>query len=541
VGVVTPKFLYPDGRLNEAGGIIWRDGTGVNYGRGDAPDRFQYEYRRETDYGSAAALMVKSELWEATGGFDERYLPMYYEDVDMCFEARERGLRVLYEPDAVVVHIEGATSGNDPQSGPKRYQEENRPKFVAKWRQQLDAEHLRSAPTNVRIAANRHRGPHVLVVDHCVPMWDRDAGSLRMLSIMRALIGLGARVTFMPDNLAPIQPYTRHLQKMGIEVLYGALDVNAELATIGPGLTLAILSRPHPTSRWLDVVREFAPAATIAYDTVDLHWLREARRAATAASRVSAGYNGSVDVDSIPPKAKALRQLELAMIRAADTTMVVSDCERAQVHRDVPDAAVAVVPTVHDVEPFVLPPDDRTGILFVGSFRHPPNIGAAVRLVKDVMPAVWRELPDVRVAIVGSDPPPEVRALSSPLVDVAGWVEDLQPMFEQSRVFVAPLRYGAGLNGKITQCLAFGLPVVTTHVGAEGLDGLDSCVLIAEDADALAAHAVRLYRDSDLWRELSAAGQLLISEHCSPAVVSQRLRPILEGGRARAGVLDADR
>ncbi len=114
VGVVTPKFLYPDGSLNEAGGIVWRDGTGVNYGRGERPDHFQYEYRRETDYGSAAALMVSADLWKATGGFDERYLPMYYEDTDLCFEARERGLRVLYEPEASVVHIEGATAGNDP-------------------------------------------------------------------------------------------------------------------------------------------------------------------------------------------------------------------------------------------------------------------------------------------------------------------------------------------------------------------------------------------------------------------------------------------
>src|SRR4029077_4002029 len=96
VGVVTPKFIYPDGSLNEAGGIVWRDGTAVNYGRGDAPDHFQYEYRRETDYGSAAALMVSADLWKDTGGFDERYRPIYYEDTDLCFEARERGLRVLY-------------------------------------------------------------------------------------------------------------------------------------------------------------------------------------------------------------------------------------------------------------------------------------------------------------------------------------------------------------------------------------------------------------------------------------------------------------
>ena len=528
IGVVTPKFLYPDGSLNEAGAIIWRDGTGANYGRGDDPGAFQYEYRRETDYGSAAALMVSAELWREIGGFDERYLPMYYEDADLCFQAREHGRRVLYEPEAIVIHHEGATAGNDGESGHKRHQESNRPNFVARWRQQLESEHLRSAPTNLRVAANRHRGPHVLVIDHLVPTWDRDAGSLRMLNIMRALIGLGARVTFMPDNFTPTQPYTRMLQQMGVEVLYGQLDVNAELATIGPRLNMAILSRPHVASRWLDTLREYAPAATIAYDTVDLHWLREARRSAIGASPASAFNTGNGHAEALGPRAHALRQLELAMIRACDTTLVVSDAERAQVLRDVPDAKVLVVPTVHDVEPFVPPPEDRAGILFVGGFQHPPNIDAAISLVKEVMPAVWRELGDVRVTIVGSHPPPEVQVLASSRVDVTGWVEDLQPLLDGARLMVAPLRYGAGMKGKITQALSVGLPVVTTPIGAEGLDGHEEeCMLIADDPQQLAAETIRVYRDDELWRSLSRAGQELILARCSTQVISERLGELL--------------
>jgi glycosyltransferase involved in cell wall biosynthesis len=531
VGVVTPKFIYPDGSLNEAGGIIWRDGTGVNYGRGDQPDLFQYEYRRETDYGSAAALMVSAELWKDTGGFDERYLPMYYEDTDICFEARERGLRVLYEPTAVVVHIEGATAGNDPDVGHKRYQEQNRHKFVEKWRNRLESEHGYPAPANTRIAANRHSGQHVLVIDHRVPMWDRDSGSLRMLRIMQALIGLGARVTFMSDNLAQIQPYTRKLQHMGIEVLYSPIDVKTEMAMIGPKLSAAILCRPHAAGHWLDTVREFAPAAMTIYDTVDLHWLREARKSAIVAQADTVfGNNGSPKTDSLSPKARALRELELAMIRATDATFVVSDGERVQVERDVPGANVLVVPNVHDVEPYVSPPENRSGILFVGGFEHTPNVDAAVRLVKEVMPAVWGELSDVQVTIVGSSPPPEVQALASPLVDVVGWVEDLQPLLEQSRLMVAPLRYGAGLKGKVTQCLAVGLPVVTTSIGAEGLESdEDAVLLVAEDAKALADHAVRVYRDDELWWRLSNAGQAIVTERCSTEVVSERLDQLLHG------------
>lgn len=530
VGVVTPKFLYPDGTLNEAGAIVWRDGTGMNYGRGDVADHFQYEYRRETDYGSAAALMVRGKLWQEVGGFDERYLPMYYEDADLCFQARERGLRVLYEPEAVVVHIEGATAGNDLESGHKRHQEQNRSKFVEKWRHRLESEHLRNAPTNVRAAANRHRGPHVLVVDHVVPMWDRDAGSLRMLSIMQALIGLGARVTFMPDNFAPSQPYTRALQRIGVEVLYGQLNVNAELETIAPRLSMVILSRPHVASRWLDTVREYAPSVAVAYDTVDIHWLREARRNALGAAPTDAVGASNGQVRALGPKASALRELELAMVRATDTTLVVTDSEREQIELDVPQANVLVVPMVHDIELVVPPPEERSGILFVGGFQHPPNIDAAVSLVKEVMPAVWRALGDVRVTIVGSHPPPDVQALASPRVDVTGWVEDLQPLLGGARLMVAPLRYGAGMKGKITQALSVGLPVVTTPIGAEGLEREDEdCMLIADDPQELAAHVIEAYRDDELWRRLSRAGQELIVERCSTEVVSERLGRLLDG------------
>jgi glycosyltransferase involved in cell wall biosynthesis len=237
------------------------------------------------------------------------------------------------------------------------------------------------------------------------------------------------------------------------------------------------------------------------------------------------------------PKAKALRELELAMIRATDVTVVVSDGERIQVECDVPGASVLVVPTVHDVEPYVPPPENRSGILFVGGFEHPPNVDAAVRLVREIMPPVWVQLGDVEVTIAGSDPPPEVQALASPLVDVIGWVEDLVPLLEHSRLMVAPLSYGAGLKGKVTQCLAAGLPVVTTSIGAEGLssghgveDGVgagEQCLLIADTASEMASLIVRLYGDDELWTHLSRAGQEFIAKRCSTQVVTRRLSELL--------------
>jgi glycosyltransferase involved in cell wall biosynthesis len=176
----------------------------------------------------------------------------------------------------------------------------------------------------------------------------------------------------------------------------------------------------------------------------------------------------------------------------------------------------------------VIPPEKRSGILFVGGFEHIPNVDAAIRLVRDVMPAVWSELRDVRVTIAGSDPPPEVQELASPLVDVAGWVEDLQPLLERSRLMVAPLRFGAGLKGKVTQCLAEGLPVITTTIGAEGLEVRDGeSIFIADDAGEIAARVVRAYRDDELWRRISRAGQSIVAAACSPQAIEGQMRLLL--------------
>jgi GT2 family glycosyltransferase/glycosyltransferase involved in cell wall biosynthesis len=524
VAIVAPKYVSSDGTLSEAGAVIWRDGTGLNYGRGDSPTSCRYEYRREIDYGSAAALLVRRDFWLEVGGFDERFLPMYYEDTDLCFEARARDLRVMYEPRALVVHHEGATAGTDESSGHKRHQQSNRPKFVQKWHERLQIEHLPNG-TDGWLGATARAAHRVLVVDYRTPMWDRESGALRMKGILESLLALGCHVTFLPDNLLPMQPYTRELQRLGVEVLYG-IEIPGDLERIVPGMSMVLLSRPQVAAHWLDLVRECAPGALVVYDTVDLHWVREARRATVA---LGPGERELV----MTRKARAMRELELGLIRACDATIVVTDNERDQVLADVPDATVHVVANVNRTREHVPGPEARTGVVFVGGFEHPPNLDAAVALVRDVMPLVWRELPDVAVMIVGSDPPPEVSSLAGPRVTVAGWVPDLEPLLDRSRTLVAPLTYGAGLKGKVTQALASGLPVVTTPVGAEGLEATDGEeLLIAAAAPDLAARVIRVLTDDQLWRQLSALGQDLARRTCSPSVMTTRLGQLLDDASA---------
>jgi GT2 family glycosyltransferase/SAM-dependent methyltransferase len=528
---VAAKLVYPDGRLQEAGGIVYRDGSAANFGNGGDPAFHEFNYVREVDYGSAACLLVQADAWDALGGYDERFLPMYYEDADLCFGLRANGGRVLYEPTAVVVHHEGATAGTDLSSGSKRHQELNRPKFVEKWQTELERDQLRPSPAGMRRASNRARGPHVLVIDHRVPMPDHDAGSLRMQRLCETLLDLGCRVTFAPDDMNPIQPYTSELQSRGVDVVYGDTWMSRELAAIGNELQLAIVSRPYVAARHTHMLREFAPRATIAYDTVDLHYVREQRRADLGAPHAAT-------------KAATMRELELGLVRGSDLTIVVSDEERCQLEQAVPGCKVVVVPVVNDVVERPPPLDGRSGVLFVGGFEHPPNVDAALTLVNDVMPLVWPHLGDVAVVIAGSKPTPEVEALAGPNVEIAGWVEDLQPLLDGSRLMAAPLRFGAGMKGKITQSLGAGLPVVTTPTGAEGLateDGRE--LLIAEDPAGLAERIVQLYTDADLWERLALDGRDVVRRVASVELMRERLTELLalsagpqaQGALARSG------
>jgi GT2 family glycosyltransferase/glycosyltransferase involved in cell wall biosynthesis/SAM-dependent methyltransferase len=523
IAVVTPRYVYPDGSLNEAGGIIFSDATGANYGRGDHADSWRYGYRRDVDYGSAAALLVRADFWHQCGGYDERFLPMYYEDTDLCFEARERGLRVLYEPESIVVHHEGATAGTDTSTGYKRHQEENRLKFQAKWNERLHLDHPPSrqsspSPRDLRRGAQ----PHVLVVDHRIPTPDRDSGSLRMQTIIDILTQAGCRVTFLPDNLYAVPPYARRLARQGVAVIHGPVDPVGELMELGPTVDVALLSRVETASRWLGHVKQAAPQAVTVYDTVDLHWLREARRY-WHEHGISA-CESDQDLANIGAEAAAFREQELAIVRSADVTLVVSDAERERVELDVPQADVRVISNIHRIRERVTPWGTRSGVLFVGGFEHLPNVEAAIRLVRAVMPRVWGQLPALEVMIVGPDPPPEVQRLGSDRVKITGWVAELEPLLDSAVALLAPLSYGAGVKGKVTQAMAAGLPVVTTPTGAEGVGALNSeHLLVGKDDQELAQAVVSLVNDSELWDRVSRAGQALIAEHYSIDAVRARV------------------
>jgi GT2 family glycosyltransferase len=518
VGLAGAMLLNADGTLQEAGGIIFNDGSGLNVGKGDDPGKPAYVFPRDVDYCSGACLLIRRELIEALGGFDERFAPAYYEDTDLAFSARQLGYRVRYEPRARVVHLEGQSHGTDPLRGVKRYQRINRAVFTEKWSVQLASQWSPGAVATA-VAARRTDLGHVLVVDAQIPRPDHDSGSLRMWSLLEALSSAGFAVTFLADDLMAREPYAENVRRLGIHVAVGATDVPGLVTDLAPGLVAAVLSRPAVAWRYLPLVRERAPQALAVYDTVDLHHLREQRRAAIAGS------------PAVTRVAAAWRELELGLARASDVTLTVSPHEASTVRASCPDVRVEVVANVHRSRGGDTPFDTRAGLLFVGGFDHPPNADAVRWFASEILPEIRRALPGVRLTVAGSGSAEALADLAVDGLDVVGWVPDLDPLHEQARIFVAPLRFGAGVKGKIGEALAQGLPVVTTTVGAEGLglaDGVSA--RLADDPAEFAARVVELYRDARLWRTLARNGRELIERTMGPAVVGKALGAVLLGG-----------
>jgi GT2 family glycosyltransferase/glycosyltransferase involved in cell wall biosynthesis len=514
VGLVGAKLIYPDGRLQEAGGIIWKDASGCNYGRGDDPEKSEYGFVREVDYCSGACIMVRRELWERFGGFDARYAPAYYEDTDLAFTLREAGYKIVYQPAAEVIHHEGVSNGTELSEGVKKFQAINREKFRTKWSRVL-AENHTDANCELLLARQRGQRKRVLVIDHQVPAHDRDSGSQRMYQMLRLLTEMGWLATFLPADMARREPYTTELQQMGIEVLYWPCRRWKFISKLAPYLDLVIVSRPAPGKKYLGRLRKLAPRAKFIYDTVDLYFLRESRRADLEKSTIR------------QETAKKYKWLEFSLAAQSDATFVVSPVEKEVLLEHSPALNVHVIPNIHGVASDVKPFAGRKDLLFVGAFQHPPNADGICYFVREVFPLVLRNLPGVKLYIVGSDPTPSVKALVNSNVIVTGWVKDIGVFFESARVFVAPLRYGAGVKGKIGQSLAYGLPVVTTSIGAEGMslvEGRD--VLIGDTPEQFAKHVVQVYSDQLLWQDLSQSSMEYIESRCTPGIVKMKLETV---------------
>jgi GT2 family glycosyltransferase len=521
-GVVGSKMFYADGSLQEAGGIIWRDGSCWNYGRGDDPNRPQYCHARQVDYISGCSIALPTALWRQLKGFDQHYKPAYCEDADLCLRVAASGREVWFQPQSRVVHYEGKTSGTDTTRSIKAYQVINTKKLYLRWRERLER-HRRNAEAPY-FERERTVQRRMLFVDASVPTPNQDAGSMQITFSIQVARELGYKTHFVAADNWLFQPeYTTALMMGGVECAYAPYDVGfgTYIRRYGHLFDVVIVYRVGVLEGIIQDIRAHAPNAALLFNLSDLHFLRMQREAA-----IEGNAEGLRE-------AEILKKRELALIAASDRTITHSSVEAEVIDAELPEARVTVWPLMYEVHGTNVPFSQRTGVSFLGGYRHSPNIDAVNYFVTEIFPLIRAQDPTIRFIIAGSNMTRELKDLACKDIEVVGLVDDLRDLFDRTRVFVSPLRFGAGAKGKIMSALSYGTPIVSSSVGIEGAGiGGDVDVLVADEPMEFALKTVQLYNDEELWGKLSRGGQDLVKRKFSIESGHNILQELVNNGHA---------
>ena len=496
IGMVGSKFIYPNGKLKEAGGVVFNDGECSNFGKNDNSNKPEYNYVKEVDYISGASILIRKSIWEKIGGFDERFSPAYYEDTDLSFQLRKNGYKVIYQPKSIVIHYEGISNGKNIKSGIKKYQEINKNLFKEKWKNELK---FQSSPDNLFIARDRcYNKSRILVIDRSVPNYETNAGDRFSFSYINLFKEIGLQVTFFGHNFKKKEPYTSILQQNGIEVLYGEKIKKNYKNWLKKNLiyfNYVYFQRPDITVNYIDFIMKYFKGKII-YFPHDLHQVRFYRE-----------YIITKDKKKLVEYEK-FKAIENDIFSKVDIIHVVGNYEFKFLKEKFPNKIIREIPLFfYDKINKNIEKDfsKRKNIVFVGGFLHSPNVDAVLWFANFVFPKIVEKYPDINWLIVGNDATKEIKKLKSRNIKILNGLSnsDLESVYLKSRISIAPLRFGAGIKGKIIEAIYNQIPIVTTSIGGEGLDNSTKAFIIVDDAEKMSEIIIELYSNFTKLKEMS--------------------------------------
>jgi glycosyltransferase involved in cell wall biosynthesis len=521
IGAVGGKIILADGTLQEAGSIIWQDGSCLGFGRGDSPLAPPYMYQRDVDYCSAAFLLTPRELFLSAGGFDEAFAPAYYEEVDYCVGLWEQGKRVVYDPNSIIVHYEFGSSTS--QSSAIDLQIANRETFVKKRGDWLRSQH--AAPSDPLLAAHRLRvnRRRILFLDDRVPHTFLGAGFPRSNRMLSELSNLGCAVTFYPTTCPREQwedVYRDTSPEVEVMLDHGGEKLKEFLRQRRDYYDAILISRPHNMAMFKEAVGDepgLLNGARVIYDAEALFAYREIRKSAVAGQPLS-----EIEQENLIAE-------EVRLAENCDYVVSVSDRERDEFARHGCEHAFTLGHTV-EVTPTEKKFEARQDLLFVGAIHSlsSPNADSMIWFVHEILPLIQQRLGDIKLTIAGLSCADFQRRVRSGSVELVGKVDDLSPLYDRARVFVAPTRFSAGIPIKICDAAAHGLPTVTTNLSGYQLGWSDEReLLLADDPESFADACVKLYNDPLLWSRLRENAIERVGQDFSPKTFLEQLRQIL--------------
>lgn len=531
-GAVGSRVLHSDGSLQEAGSILWSDGSTSCVGRDLPADEPQaYNYARRVDFCGMSSMLVRKEVWDALDGLDESFFPAYCEDIDFCLRSAAAGWPVWYEPRSRIIHHES-------QSSSARYKtfliERNKRLIRDRWGSVLGGQETANPGDSKAVARAVWRAMgktlRLLVVDDRIPHAALGSGFARMRDAIAEIVeDEDFHISLLPTDTSAGDP--SELMGLGVEIVYERLSDH--LRRPGVSYDLAVVSRPHNFDQKAHLIRALLPECRIVYDAEAVYHRRLEKQLALASTRVERAL--------LHREAGEMKELETQIAHRADHVVVLSQDEAdvfKGLNSSVPVTTIEML--LRGVSPTTSPFRDRADIVMVASWLaggpSSPNGDGLIWFVQHVLPKVLERNPWTRLRVTGAHPPRSITRLASPSVVFEGKVDDLAAFYDRARVVVVPVRFGAGVKTKTVEALQYAVPTVTTPVGAEGLDLLGTGALeITDDADDFADRVVRLLEDPPAWgrqRDNIAALLAKWSSHPDRPSWPAVLRGVLNGAES---------